>query len=229
VLNELSALGCLVTQHQGGGGLDDDVVKEADVMYVTRMQKERHLVDPQPQPPQPLPTLLSNKKEKQQKQEGGEEKDEQEKDEEDEREEAEEAEEEEQEETNTAAACSRHDDHLNYSSMVVDPPLLAKAKPSMVLMHPLPRVGEIDEACDSDPRAAYFRQMENGMCVKCPGVSLSLSLSFFFLSRVVVEVTFSSSDCSCSSSPSGVFSLFWSPHFLGMCAWLCFASSSVLT
>ena len=33
-------------------------------------------------------------------------------------------------------------------------------------MHPLPRVGEINEACDTDPRAAYFRQMENGMYVR---------------------------------------------------------------
>ena len=27
----------------------------------------------------------------------------------------------------------------------------------MVVMHPLPRVGEIDTAVDSDPRAAYIR------------------------------------------------------------------------
>lgn len=30
-------------------------------------------------------------------------------------------------------------------------------------MHPLPRVNEISTDVDSDPRAAYFRQMENGM------------------------------------------------------------------
>ena len=33
----------------------------------------------------------------------------------------------------------------------------------MIVMHPLPRVGEILEEVDSDPRAAYFRQMRNGM------------------------------------------------------------------
>ena len=43
---------------------------------------------------------------------------------------------------------------------------MAKGKASLVLLHPLPRVGEIDEACDADPRAAYFRQMENGMYVR---------------------------------------------------------------
>ncbi|HEX3629692.1 MAG TPA: aspartate carbamoyltransferase [Candidatus Dormibacteraeota bacterium] len=32
-----------------------------------------------------------------------------------------------------------------------------------LLMHPLPRVGEIDPAVDADPRAAYFRQSRNGV------------------------------------------------------------------
>lgn len=38
--------------------------------------------------------------------------------------------------------------------------VMNKAKQSAVLMHPLPRVGEIAEDCDLDPRAAFFRQME---------------------------------------------------------------------
>lgn len=49
---------------------------------------------------------------------------------------------------------------------VVDPELMAKAKEQMVVMHPLPRVGEISYAIDDDPRAAYFRQMENGMYIR---------------------------------------------------------------
>lgn len=36
----------------------------------------------------------------------------------------------------------------------------------MIVLHPLPRVDEIDTRVDSDPRAAYFRQMENGMFVR---------------------------------------------------------------
>lgn len=43
---------------------------------------------------------------------------------------------------------------------------MARAKPSMVLMHPLPRVGEIEVAVDGDARAAYFRQMRYGMVVR---------------------------------------------------------------
>jgi len=44
--------------------------------------------------------------------------------------------------------------------------LMLRAKPNMILMHPLPRVGEIHYDVDADPRAAYFRQMENGMYVR---------------------------------------------------------------
>jgi aspartate carbamoyltransferase catalytic subunit len=33
-------------------------------------------------------------------------------------------------------------------------------------MHPLPRVGEIPPELDSDPRAAYFRQMKYGLYVR---------------------------------------------------------------
>jgi len=49
---------------------------------------------------------------------------------------------------------------------VVDPTLMARAKQEMIVMHPLPRVGEIAYAVDDDPRAAYFRQMRNGMYIR---------------------------------------------------------------
>ena len=49
---------------------------------------------------------------------------------------------------------------------VITPELMEKAKERMIVMHPLPRVGEISYAIDDDPRAAYFRQMENGMYVR---------------------------------------------------------------
>jgi aspartate carbamoyltransferase catalytic subunit len=44
----------------------------------------------------------------------------------------------------------------------------------MIIMHPLPRVGEIAEEVDTDPRAAYFRQMENGMYVRMALLALVL-------------------------------------------------------
>ena len=40
------------------------------------------------------------------------------------------------------------------------------AKEKMVVMHPLPRVGEISYSVDDDPRAAYFRQVRNGMYIR---------------------------------------------------------------
>ena len=49
---------------------------------------------------------------------------------------------------------------------VITPELMKRAKPNMVVMHPLPRVGEILASVDSDPRAAYFRQVQNGMYVR---------------------------------------------------------------
>jgi aspartate carbamoyltransferase catalytic subunit len=51
-------------------------------------------------------------------------------------------------------------------SYTITPELLKRAKEEMVVMHPLPRVGEIDPATDSDPRAAYFRQVKNGVYVR---------------------------------------------------------------
>ncbi len=48
----------------------------------------------------------------------------------------------------------------------ITPELMARAKKKMVVMHPLPRVGEIHYAVDDDPRAAYFRQVRNGMYIR---------------------------------------------------------------
>ncbi len=49
---------------------------------------------------------------------------------------------------------------------VIDPQIMKAAKPEMIVMHPLPRVGEISPEFDDDPRAAYFRQMEYGLYVR---------------------------------------------------------------
>jgi len=49
---------------------------------------------------------------------------------------------------------------------VVDEALMTHAKERMVVMHPLPRLNEISYAIDNDPRAAYFRQMRNGMFIR---------------------------------------------------------------
>jgi len=48
----------------------------------------------------------------------------------------------------------------------ITPELMEQAKEKMVVMHPLPRVGEIHYTVDKDPRAAYFRQVQNGMYIR---------------------------------------------------------------
>jgi aspartate carbamoyltransferase len=48
----------------------------------------------------------------------------------------------------------------------ITPTTLESAKERMIVMHPLPRVGEISLEVDADPRAAYFRQMEYGLYVR---------------------------------------------------------------
>jgi aspartate carbamoyltransferase len=49
---------------------------------------------------------------------------------------------------------------------VITSETLKRAKDRMIVMHPLPRVGEISLDVDHDPRAAYFRQMEYGLYVR---------------------------------------------------------------
>jgi len=51
-------------------------------------------------------------------------------------------------------------------SFVLDPEKLRTARKDMIVLHPLPRVNEIARAVDNDPRAAYFRQAENGKFVR---------------------------------------------------------------
>lgn len=43
---------------------------------------------------------------------------------------------------------------------------LKSAKARMSIMHPFPRVSEIAPEVDRDPRAAYFRQMKNGLFMR---------------------------------------------------------------
>jgi aspartate carbamoyltransferase catalytic subunit len=49
---------------------------------------------------------------------------------------------------------------------LMTPRTMALMRPDAILMHPLPRVGEISEEVDADPRAAYFRQARNGLHIR---------------------------------------------------------------
>jgi aspartate carbamoyltransferase catalytic subunit len=49
---------------------------------------------------------------------------------------------------------------------VITPESLRLMKDKAIVMHPLPRLGEITMEVDKDPRAAYFRQAQNGLYVR---------------------------------------------------------------
>jgi len=70
----------------------------------------------------------------------------------------------------TRVQKERFEDESLYESVkgsyVITPDTLTRAKQRMIVMHPLPRVGEIAMEVDDDPRAAYFRQMEYGLYVR---------------------------------------------------------------
>ena len=44
--------------------------------------------------------------------------------------------------------------------------MLAGMKPDAMILHPLPRTVELDKTVDSDPRALYFNQAQNGIFVR---------------------------------------------------------------
>ncbi len=44
--------------------------------------------------------------------------------------------------------------------------MLARSKPDLIVMHPLPRVDEIARDVDSDPKAVYFEQARFGMFIR---------------------------------------------------------------
>ena len=52
------------------------------------------------------------------------------------------------------------------SATHIDTALMRRVPETAILMHPLPRVDEIDPEVDSDPRAAYFRQARNGVAIR---------------------------------------------------------------
>ena len=52
------------------------------------------------------------------------------------------------------------------SSYRITPELVELARPEMIVLHPLPRVGEIDPRVDALPNAKYFEQAHHGVSVR---------------------------------------------------------------
>lgn len=78
----------------------------------------------------------------------------------------------------TRVQKERFADHAAYEAVrnayVINADTMARAPARMIVMHPLPRVGEIAMEVDADPRAAYFRQMEYGMFTRMALLALVL-------------------------------------------------------
>jgi aspartate carbamoyltransferase catalytic subunit len=55
---------------------------------------------------------------------------------------------------------------VDLSQYNINPEILKRMKSDAIIMHPLPRSVEIDPLVDRDPRAAYFRQSQNGLFVR---------------------------------------------------------------
>lgn len=64
------------------------------------------------------------------------------------------------------SSSDQYNDVIKTGKYKLTPQLLTNAKSDIVIMHPLPRVDEISYEVDDDPRAAYFRQMENGLYIR---------------------------------------------------------------
>ncbi len=62
---------------------------------------------------------------------------------------------------------SSEEEHVRAKNCyVLDRKALGSLKHDAVIMHPLPRVGEVSPDIDNDPRAAYFRQARNGLYIR---------------------------------------------------------------
>ena len=111
-------------------------------------------------------------------------------------------------------------------SFILDVDKLKNAQPHMRILHPLPRVNEITVEVDDDPRAAYFRQVENGKFVR---MALILKLlewatddtkTVSLLPEGVVKNTMVCSNHRCISNMENVDRLF-RPSLNGDGKWRC--------
>jgi len=70
----------------------------------------------------------------------------------------------------TRVQQERFEDKQEYERLknvyILNKEKLKNAKQDLSILHPLPRVNEISEDIDEDPRACYFKQVENGKYIR---------------------------------------------------------------
>lgn len=80
----------------------------------------------------------------------------------------------------TRVQKERFSDPMEYERMknvyVLKNSMLENVKPTMKILHPLPRVGEIEQEVDANPHAYYFNQTENGVYTRMAIISYLLGV-----------------------------------------------------
>lgn len=67
------------------------------------------------------------------------------------------------------------EEYLKYHGVyIIDQSVLKDIDENAIIMHPLPRIGEITQEVDKDPRAKYFDQAANGVFVRMALLTLCL-------------------------------------------------------
>lgn len=82
----------------------------------------------------------------------------------------------------TRVQKERFSDPIEYertkNAYILKPDMLYGVKEGMKILHPLPRVNEVDYSVDDTPYAIYFKQAENGVYVRQAIISLIMDLKF---------------------------------------------------
>jgi len=80
----------------------------------------------------------------------------------------------------TRVQKERFSDPIEYEKVknvyILDNAMLAKTKPNVKILHPLPRVNEINTDVDSNEKAYYFTQARNGVFTREAIISYTLNL-----------------------------------------------------
>jgi aspartate carbamoyltransferase catalytic subunit len=80
----------------------------------------------------------------------------------------------------TRVQKERFSDPMEYEKLkntyILRNSMLEKTKPNLKILHPLPRVGEISEDVDNNPKAYYFDQAKNGVYARMAAICYLLGI-----------------------------------------------------
>jgi len=68
-------------------------------------------------------------------------------------------------------------EYLQKQPITLTPQKLENAKPTLRVLHPLPRVDELDPQLDATPYAYYFEQSQNGICLRQAIINLLVGVT----------------------------------------------------